>query len=625
MFDAEVVIGQGIGFRLVKRLLANRGLMATVIALAVAGAVVDVVAPRMLGRATDLLFAGAIGRHLPAGMTREQAVAGAYARGDGMFAQMLAKMHVAPGVGIDFHAIGHILLVVVGLYLVSALMVSVQAQLLKIAIQRMMERLRAEIEAKLHRLPLSYLDAHRHGELLSRFTNDVDNIQTALKQTASALPTTLMTVLAVLVMMFTISPVLAVITIATVPLSVLANRVILRRSKRLRATRAAEVGKLNAQTEEIYSGLEVVKAFGHSAQVREQFAQLNSGLCRTGTHAQFVSALISPVTTFVGNLGYVAVAVVGGLQVATGRVSLGGIQAFIQYVRQFNQPITDFVTRYDLLQAGLASAERVFELLDAAEQEPDTGSELPVAGGRVEFEHVDFGYRPGKPVLKDLSLVAEPGNTVAIVGPTGAGKSTLVNLLMRFYEVDSGRILIDGVDIAGVDRDSLRSRVAMVLQDTWLFAGTIADNIAYGRPDAVRAEIIEAARLARVDQFVRGLPDGYDTWIDEDGGNLSAGEKQLVTIARTFLARPQFLILDEATSSVDPNTEELISQAMAELRRGRTCFVIAHRLSTIRDADVILVMEAGRLVEQGSHQQLVDLGGVYHDFLRPHRGELLAA
>lgn len=601
--------------------------MAAVLALALAGAVVDVIAPRLLGRATDLLFAGAIGRHLPAGMTKEQAVAGAYARGDGMFAHLLAKMDVVPGVGIDSRTIGHLLCVVVVLYLVSALMVSLQAQLLKVAIQAMMERLRADIEAKLHRLPLCYIDTHRNGELLSRFTNDVDNIQTALKQTASALPTTLITVLAVLVMMVSISPLLAAIAIVTVPVSVLANRVILRHSKRLRAARAAEIGKLNAQVEEIYSGLEVVKAFGHGAQVRAQFAQLNSEVCRTGTRAQFVSALISPATTFVGNLGYVAVAVVGGLQVATGRVSLGGIQAFVQYVRQFNQPVTDFVTRYDLLQAGLASAERVFELLDAPEQEPDAGVELSVTDGRVEFEHVGFGYQPGRPVLTDLSLVAEPGSTVAIVGPTGAGKSTLVNLLMRFYEADSGRILIDGVDIAGVDCASLRAQIGMVLQDTWLFAGTIADNIGYSCPGATRDEIVEAARAARVDDFVRGLPDGYDTWISEDGGNLSAGEKQLVTIARAFLARPQLLILDEATSSVDPDTEALISDAMVELRRSRTCFVIAHRLSTIRDADVILVMEAGRVVEQGSHQELLDQRGVYYDFLESScsPGELVAA
>jgi ATP-binding cassette subfamily B protein len=582
--------------------------------LALLTAVIDVMAPRLLGRATDLLFAGAVSRHLPPGMTKEQAVAGAYARGDGMFAHMLVKMNLTPGSGIDFQTIGHILAAVVGLYVVSALLVSLQAQLLKVAIQRMMEPLRAEIEAKLHRLPLSYIDARQHGELLSRFTNDVDNIQTALKQTASALPTTLMTVGAVLATMVTISPLLAVIVMGTVPISVLANNAVLRRSRRLRSTRAAQVGRLNAQFEEVLSGLAVFKACGHPAHVRDQFARINSDVSRAGTRAQFTSGLIAPATTFVGNLGYIAVAVFGGLQVATGRVSLGGVQAFIQYVRQFNQPVTDFVTRYDLLQAGLASAERVFELLDAAEEEPGTGRVLSLCAGpgRVEFDRVTFGYQPGRPMIHDLSLVAEPGSTVAIVGPTGSGKSTLVNLLMRFYEVDSGRILIDGVDIATVDRKALRSRAAMVLQDTWLFAGTIADNIGYGRPGATREEILVAAEAAHVDQFVRALPDGYDTWVDEDGGNLSAGEKQLITIARALLARPQLLILDEATSSVDTRTEELIGQAMAVLRRGRTCFVIAHRLSTIRDADVIVVMQGGRVVERGSHQELMYRRGVYY-------------
>lgn len=609
----------GTAARLCKRLLASRGLMAAVVVLAIAGAAIDVIAPRLLGHATDLLFAGMMGRQLPAGTTKEQAVSAAYARGDGTVAHLLSTMDVVPGVGIDFTAIAHTLLVAAALFCVSALLVSVQAQLLKIAIQKMMERLRTELEEKLHRLPLSYVDAHRHGELLSRVTNDIDTVQMALKQTASALPTTVLTVLAVLVMMVTISPLLAVLTMVTVPISVLASRFLLQRSKQLRVARAADIGRLNAAVEEIYSGLAVVQAFGHQTPVREQFAQINDDVYRTSSGAQFISGLISPATTFVGNLGYLVVAVVGALQVTSGSLSLGTIEAFIQYVRQFNQPVTDVATRYDVLQAGFASAERVFELLDAPEQQDDPGLELPAVGaggGRVEFDQVNFGYQPGRPVLEDLSLVAEAGKTVAIVGPTGAGKSTLVNLLMRFYEVDSGRILIDGVDIGTVDRDSLRSRIGMVLQDTWLLAGTIAENIGYGRPEAGREEIIAAAKAAHLDEFVCGMRDGYDTWVSEDGGNLSAGEKQLITIARAFLAGPQFLILDEATSSVDPGTEALIQRAMTELRRGRTCFVIAHRLSTIRDADMILVMEAGRVVEQGTHRQLVARRGSYFQMMQ---------
>nr|WP_269462794.1 ABC transporter ATP-binding protein [Mycobacterium basiliense] len=606
--------------RLLARLFANRGLMAAVCTLALASAAIDVIVPRLLGHATDLLFTGAIGRRLPAGMTKEQAVAAANARGDSTFAHMLSKMDLTPGVGIDFIAVGHTVLVAAALYVVVALLVSLQAQLLKVAIQRMMEALRAELEAKLHRLRLSYINARQHGELLGRLTNDIDNIQAALKQTASALPTTLLTAVAVLVIMLTISGLLAAITMLTVPISALASRLILRRSKRLRVARAADSGRLNAAIEEIYSGLAVVKAFGHQQHVREQLAQINCDVYRAGVGAQFTSGLISPATTFVGNLGYLAVAVVGALQVATGKVSLGGVQAFVQYVRQFNQPVTDIATRYDMLQAGLASAERVFELLDAPEQAADVAPELSehgdAMGGRVEFERVDFCYQPEKRVIGDLSLVAEPGTTVAIVGPTGAGKSTLVNLLMRFYEVDSGRILIDGVDIATVDREWLCSRVGMVLQDTWLFAGSIADNIGYGCPGATREQIIEVAKTTGVDQFVRAMSDGYDTWVSEDGGNLSAGEKQLITIARALLARPQFLVLDEATGSLDTRSEDLVQRAMAELRRGRTCFVIAHRLSTIRDADLIVVMDGGRVVEQGTHQQLVARGGIYCQLTR---------
>jgi ABC-type multidrug transport system fused ATPase/permease subunit len=603
----------GSAVRLVKRLTPQRALTTLVILLGIGGIAIGVIGPRILGHATDLLFNGVIGRQLPAGLTKEQAVEAARARGDSTFANLLSGMNVVPGRGVDFGAVGRTLLLALGLYLVAALLVWLQARILNVTVQRTMVSLRADVEDKVHRLPLSYFDSRRRGEVLSRVTNDIDNIQTSLSITISQLLTSVLTVFAVLVMMLTISPLLALITVTTVPLALWAIRWITRRSQRLFVAQWANTGRLNAHIEETYSGFTIVKTFGHRARAQEQFRELNGDVYQTSFGAQFFSGLISPATMFIGNLSYVAVAVVGGLQVATGQITLGSIQAFIQYVRQFNQPLTQVAAMYNTLQSGVASAERVFELLDAEEQSPDATVELaaPARSGRVEFEHVHFGYRPGTPVIEDLSLVAEPGSTVAIVGPTGAGKTTLVNLLMRFYDVDSGRILVDGVDISTVSRHSLRSRIGMVLQDTWLFGGTIYDNIAYGRPDAGEDEVIEAAKAAYVDRFVHTLPDGYDTWVSDDGGTISAGEKQLITIARAILARPQLLILDEATSSVDTRTELLIQHAMTELRRDRTSFIIAHRLSTIRDADLILVLEAGRIVERGSHAELLARRGEY--------------
>lgn len=613
----------GSAARLVKQLAPQRRLSITVITLGLAGTVIGVIVPRILGHATDLLFNGVIGRQLPAGISKAQAVSAARGRGENTFADLLSGMNVVPGHGVDFGAVARTLTLALALYLVSSALIWAQARLLNLTVQRTMVALRSDVEDKIHRLPLSYFDGRQRGELLSRVTNDIDNVQSSLSMTISQLLTSVLTVVAVLAMMLSISPLLVGITVLTVPLSLLATRAIARRSQRLFLAQWASIGRLNAHIEETYSGFTVVKTFGHQAAAREQFRDLNGDVYRSSFGAQFFSGLVAPATTFIGNVGYVAVAVVGGLRVATGHITLGNIQAFIQYVRQFNSPLSQLAGMYNTLQSGVASAERVFALLDEPEESPDPqpAARPPADGaprwtGRVEFAHVSFAYRPGVPVIDDLSLVAEPGSTVAIVGPTGAGKTTLVNLLMRFYEVDSGQILLDGVDIATLDRHSLRSRIGMVLQDTWLFDGTIAQNIAYGLPEAGDDEVVAAAEAAHVDPFVRSLPAGYQTRVSGDGANISAGEKQLITIARAFLARPQLLILDEATSSVDTRTEALIQRAMCDLRRDRTSFIIAHRLSTIRDADRILVIEGGRIVEQGNHAELLARRGAYYAMTR---------
>lgn len=601
--------------RLVRRLGPQRRLVAAVMGLSLGGIGIGVAGPRILGHATDLIINGMIGRGLPAGMTKQQAIEMARAAGRGTYADLLSGMDVVPGAGIDFGAVAHTLALAFGLYLVAALMIWTQARLLNVILQRTMQALRRDVEDKVHRLPLRYFDNQRRGELLSRVTNDVDNTSTSVSMTVSQLFSSVLTVLVVLAMMVSISPLLAVITVLGVPVSLLAVRAITRRSQRMFAAQWAATGQLNAHIEETYSGFTLVRTFGHRDWAQQQFDDCNDAMYRAGFGAQFLSGLVSPVTGLIGNLGYVAVAVIGGLQVATGQITLGGIQAFIAYVRQFNQPLSNLAAMYNALQSGTASAERVFEFLDEPEEAPDVAIPLALNGsgphGRVEFRDVSFSYRPGVPVIEDLSLVVEPGSTVAIVGPTGAGKTTLVNLLMRFYDVDRGQILIDNVDITTVGRSALRSAIGMVLQDTWLFTGTIAENIGYGRPDAGEAEIRDAARDAHVDRFVEALPNGYATRISDDGAGISAGEKQLITIARAFLARPQLLILDEATSSVDTRTELLIQRAMRELRRERTSFIIAHRLSTIRDADLILVMQAGRIVEQGTHTELLARRGAY--------------
>jgi ATP-binding cassette subfamily B protein len=599
--------------RLLRRLTPERTRVAAVLVLAVLSVSFAVAGPKLLGRATDIIFAGVLGRRLPAGITPQQAADGARAAGHGNIADLLLGSGVVPGKGIDFGALATVLLWAVALYAAASVFSWLQGYLLNDVVQRTVLRLRAEVEDKLHRLPLRYFDTQPRGELLSRVTNDIDNVSQTLQQTMSQLLTSLLTVVGVLVVMVLISPLLAVIALVSIPLSVIVTTRIAKRSQKLFVAQWANTGKLNAHIEEAFTGHELVTVFGRQREVHAQFEAKNEDLYKASFGAQFVSGLIMPSMMFIGNLNYVVIAVVGGLRVATGSLSLGDVQAFIQYSRQFTQPLTQVASMANLLQSGVASAERVFQLLDAEEQEPDPARPLVPTdrSGRVEFEHVSFRYEEDQPLIEDLSLVAEPGQTVAIVGPTGAGKTTLVNLVMRFYELDGGRITLDGVDITKMRREELRSQIGMVLQDTWLFGGTIRENIAYGSPDATEAQIQAAAEATFVDRFVRSLPDGYDTMINEEASNVSVGEKQLITIARAFLAEPSLLILDEATSSVDTRTELLVQRAMAALRADRTSFVIAHRLSTIRDADLILVMEAGRIVESGTHDELLAAHGAY--------------
>ncbi|MFJ2028565.1 ABC transporter ATP-binding protein [Streptosporangium sp. NPDC087985] len=600
--------------RLMRRLSPERPRIIAVIGLAVTSVIFAVVGPKVLGQATDLIFSGVIGKQLPAGTTAEQAIAAARASGNDNFAGLLARMDVVPGHGIDFAALGTVLAWVLALYVAASVFSWLQGHLLNDVVQRTVFRLRSDVEDKLNRLPLRFFDGQPRGELLSRVTNDIDNVSQTLQQTMSQLLTSLLTVIGVLAMMFVISPLLALIALVTIPLSMIVTAQIAKRSQKLFVAQWAGTGTLNAHIEEAFTGHELVKVFGRRPEVEQVFRERNEELYRASFGAQFISGIIMPMMMFIGNLNYVVIAVVGGVRVATGSMSLGDVQAFIQYSRQFTQPLTQVASMANLLQSGVASAERVFELLDAEEQEPDPADPVTptVRQGRVEFEHVSFSYDPEQPLIEDLSLVADPGHTVAIVGPTGAGKTTLVNLIMRFYELDAGRITLDGVDITAMRREDLRSHIGMVLQDTWLFGGTIRENIAYGNPAATDEQIQAAARATYVDRFVRTLPDGYDTVIDEEGSNVSAGEKQLLTIARAFLANPSLLILDEATSSVDTRTEVLVQHAMAALRTDRTSFVIAHRLSTIRDADLILVMEAGDIVEHGTHDELLAAQGAYH-------------
>ncbi len=614
--------------RLVERLAPEARGLVLVGAFGLVSVVLSILGPRILGDATDILFEGVVSAQFPPGATQDQVVGALEAQGQLDLARMVASMTLTPGTGVDFGRLGATLLLLAGLYVASSVFAWAQAWVMAGVTQRTVYALRRDVDEKLARLPLRYFDTHPRGDLLSRVTNDIDNIGQSLQQSATQLITALLTVIGVLVFMLLIDPLLALLSIVAVPVSLVVTVLIARRSQPQFVAQWASTGALNGHVEEMHTGHAVVKAFGRQEEAIATFEAENERLYEASYRAQFISGLIHPAMNIIANLNYVAIAVIGGLRVASGQMSLGDVIAFIQYSRQFTFPIIQTASIVNVLQSAAASAERVFELLDEPEEVPEPLAPAALAAdgatGAIEFRDVSFRYDPDKPLIEHLDLVVEPGQTVAIVGPTGAGKTTLVNLLMRFYDVDDGRILIDGTDIRDLTRDDLRRQFGMVLQDTWLFHGTIHDNIAYARDDAPDEAVVAAADAAHVDAFVRTLPDGYATVVDDDATNVSAGEKQLLTIARAFLADPPILILDEATSSVDTRTELLIQRAMARLKHGRTTFVIAHRLSTIRDADLILVMDNGRIVERGTHQGLLAAGGFYHDLYHSQFAEPLA-
>ena len=618
--------------RLMRELGPERILVGIVVALGVVSVFLAIIGPRILGEATDVIFNGIVGKQLGemglAGVPTDEIVAGLQAQGQTNFADMLANMDVVAGVGVDFALLAQILLFATLVYTLSSIFSWGQAYIMAGVTQRTVYRLRRRVDEKLGRLPLAYFDRESRGDILSRVTNDIDNISQSLQQSLTQLITATLTVVGVLIMMLTISPLLAVISLLVVPASVLVTVIIAKRSQKQFAAQWERTGTLNGHIEEMHSGHAVVKLFGRQEEAIEVFDRENQLLYEASYRAQFMSGMIQPAMTFISNLNYVAICVIGGIQVANGQMSLGDVQAFIQYSRQFTMPIIQVASIANVLQSAVASAERVFQLLDEAEEIPDPVAPtilVEPAAGRVTFEDIAFRYVPDKPLIEDLSLVVEPGQTVAIVGPTGAGKTTLVNLLMRFYDVDGGRITVDGIETRELTRDNLRRTFGMVLQDAWLFQGTIRENMAYGADGEVSEERFHAAaEAAHVDHFVRTLPEGYETVLDDDATSVSAGEKQLLTIARAFLADPPILILDEATSSVDTRTEVLIQRAMHRLMQGRTSFVIAHRLSTIRDADIILVMNEGRIVEQGTHEELLANRGFYHELYASQFEEAVA-
>lgn len=614
--------------RLLRQLTSEKAALIAVFIMVLIAVVLSVWAPRILGRAMDVIFSGAISARMPEGTTREQVIAGLAASGQNQLADMLSGMEFTPGAGIDFGRLAVLIGIVLAMYAVAQVFMWLQGRVLNDVVMRVIYRLRDDIETKINRLPLSYFDTNSRGDILSRTTNDIDNVQAALQQAFTSVVYSVLTIIGIIIMMFSLSWQLALIALIALPLSGIVVGIIGTRSQRLFINQWRNTGRLNGHIEEAFTGHELVTAFGRQKEMGQRFDERNDELYAASFKAQFYSGMIMPIMQWVSYLGYVGIAVVGGLRVANGQMTLGAVTAFIQYSREFNQPLGQVAGMANMLISGVASAERVFELLDAQEQEPDlaevdaegrrsAGSPQPATlsepvAGMIEFDRVTFSYSPDKPLITDLSLKAEPGQVVAIVGPTGAGKTTLVNLIMRFYEIQGGQIRLDGVDTSLLERGELRSRIGMVLQDAVLFGGTIMENIRYGRLDATDDDVIEAAKATYVDRFVHTLPDGYGTIIENDGENISAGERQLITIARAFIADPALLILDEATSSVDTRTELLLQQAMAALRSDRTSFVIAHRLSTIRQADLILVMENGAIVEQGNHDDLLAREGAYH-------------